>query len=160
MVEVGAGLGAAVGDEVVDLFGLRALEQHGVGLVGVLVGVVGVGVVLLLVVVGLVIAVGVGVELLLLILVIFVGRVASEVGVVVRVHLHEIIGVILLLTHSELLLGLFRPNKILILIHPAGLELIHNLLGTLNLLPPLQGTILRRAHELPLHLLLSPEVHH
>lgn len=159
MVEVGAGLGAAVGDEVVDLFGLRALEQHGVGLVGVLVGVVGLGIVLLLVV-GLVIAVGVGVELLLLILVIFVGRVASEVGVVVRVHLHEIIGVILLLTHSELLLGLFGPNKILILIHPAGLELIHNLLGTLNLLPPLQGTILRRTHELPLHLLLSPEVHH
>lgn len=159
MVEVGAGLGAAVGDEVVDLFGLRALEQHGVGLVRVFVGVVGLGVVLLLVVVGLVIAVGIGVELLL-ILVIFVGRVASEVGVVVRVHLHEIIGVILLLTHSVLLLGLFGPNKILILIHPAGLELIHNLLGTFYLLPPLQRTILRRTHELPFHLLLSSEVHH
>ena len=38
LVEVGAGLGAAVSDEVVDLFGLRALEEHGVGLVGVLVG--------------------------------------------------------------------------------------------------------------------------
>lgn len=139
LVEVGARLGAAVGDEVIDLFGLRALEEHGVRFVRVLVGVVRLRVVLL--VVWLVVGVRVGVELLL-VGVIFVRRVASEVGIVVRVHLHEIIGVVLLLAHSILLLGLFSPNKIIIIINPTGLKLIHNILGILNLLPPLQRAIL------------------
>lgn len=158
LVEVGAGLGVAVGDEVVDLFGLRALEEHRVGLVGVLVGVVSLWLVVLLIgvlVVLLLAVVGVGAELLLLLGIVLVGGVASEVGVVVGVHLHEIVGVVLLLAESVLLLGLLRPNKILILIHPAVLELIQELLGPLDLLSPLQRAILRRTHELPLHLLLT-----
>ena len=119
------------------------------GLVVVLVGMlVGMLVVLLVVVLVVVVA-----ELLLVVL---VGRVASEV--IVGVVLHEIVGVVLLLAEGVLLLGLLGPNEILVLFHSAGLELIHDLLSPLNLLPPLQRAILRRTHELPLHLLLTREV--
>lgn len=77
------------------------------------------------------------------------------VEVVVGVGVHEIISGILLLILGVLVLSLLGPDEILVFINTAGLELLHDLFGSLNLLSPLQRTILRRTHKLPLHLLLS-----
>ena len=99
---------------------------------------------------------GVGVEMLGLVGVVLAGRIASKVVVVV--HLQEIVCSILLLILSKLFLGFFGPNEIIKLLDTACLELLPDLLGSLDLLPPLQRTILGRTHEFPLHLLLTSEV--
>lgn len=156
MIEISSRFWAAIDDEVIDLLGLRALEEHGVGLVWILIGVVRILWVVVLLIVGVELLIALRVEVVDL-----AGRVSSlievgvVVGVVVGVELHEIIGGILLLILGVLCPCLLGPDKIIVLLYAAGLELLHDLFGCLNLLLPLQRTILRRTHKLPLHLLLS-----